>query len=306
MQKNLSYFEYCKKKPEDTFEKSFLFLEKDPHLEEYVSNTKEIKTHLFALKLLLEKKESAEVLDKYFRSLQNCLGKYSNCSEFVCFAHACDTTLEHLKKDFLSLKKVTCLFLKKRDLTELTPEEWIQALIDSHSSRRKGNSGEKKLKQICQKFGFIEAKNWDTFENENRVFASFSKKAENPFGLKTVREKLKINLRMNDPTKAPDLLIKKGKKILIVEAKHLNVSGGGQNKQIQELIDFISIEENQKNVYYIAFMDGVYSNKILGQSPALQTSKIRSQHEAILENLKRHPTNFWLNTAGFIRFLQNL
>jgi hypothetical protein len=42
---------------------------------------------------------------------------------------------------------------------------------------------------------------------------------------KTVREKLKINLRMNDPTKAPDLLIKKGKKMLIVEAKHLNVSG---------------------------------------------------------------------------------
>jgi hypothetical protein len=48
------------KKSRRYFRKSFLFLEKDPHLEEYVNNTKKIKL-IFCLKLLLEKKESAEV-----------------------------------------------------------------------------------------------------------------------------------------------------------------------------------------------------------------------------------------------------
>lgn len=306
MKTNLDYFEYCSKHPEGIFDETFLFLDKNPRLSEYVQNIKEIKDLLTTLKCMLQKKEKEEILEKYFQALQQHLCCYSNCSEFVCFAHACDTSLEHLKKDYDLLKKVTRLYLKKRDLTDLTPVEWVQAILDSHSSRRKGAAGENKLKNICKELGFVPLSNWSELEKESLAFASFSKKPTKDFGLDTVRKKLQITLRMNDPHKAPDLLIKKGKKWLIIEAKHINTSGGEQNKQIQELIDLLAIQEKQKDIYYIAFMDGQYSNKILNPCTRRKGAKVLSQYQQILQNLKKHPNSYWLNTAGFLKFIREI
>ncbi len=123
---------------------------------------------------------------------------------------------------------------------------------------------------------------------------------------RSLQEVLWVRLRMNDPNKAPDLLIKKKKKWLIVEAKHLNTSGGEQNKQIQELIDFIAIDEKREDIFYIAFMDGAYSNRLLLANQSLRSSKRKSQRDAIVRNLKKHPHNYWLNTAGFIKFIKDL
>ncbi len=158
MQSNLCYFDYCIDNPEGDFGKSFIFLEKDPRLKDYVENTKQIKEYLTILKVRMKDKASSSDMDKYFRSLQECLNRYSNRSEFICFAHACDTTLDRLRNDLDLLKKVSSLYIQKRDITELTPYEWVQALIDSQSSRRKGRSGEKKLITFCQNMGFAEAK----------------------------------------------------------------------------------------------------------------------------------------------------
>jgi hypothetical protein len=196
--------------------------------------------------------------------------------------------------------------LENRDLTDLTPAEWIQAILDSHSSRRKGTAGENKLKLICQQLEFVPVSTWSEMEEKKRAFASFSKSASKDFSLDHVRKKLRITLRMNDPNKAPDLLIKKDNKWLIVEAKHIHISGGAQNKQIQELIDLLAIREKRKDVYYIAFMDGQYSNKIFAQENAKKRTKLWHQREEILQNLKKHPNNYWLNTAGFIQFIKEI
>ena len=101
-----------------------------------------------------------------------------------------------------------------------------------------------------------------------------------------------------------DLIIKADKKIFLCEAKHLNTSGGGQDKQIAELIELLNIKENNKNVYFISFLDGKYSNKILDNS--LTGTKISTQRIQIKEFLKNNPNNFWLNTAGFKELFKNL
>ncbi len=69
-------------------------------------------------------------------------------------------------------------------------------------------------------------------------------------------------------------------KIFLCEAKHLNTSGGGQDKQIAELIEVISLKEQNKNISYVAFLDGGYSNVLLrigdiGDKLTTQRKKIK-------------------------------
>ena len=45
----------------------------------------------------------------------------------------------------------------------MVPEEWIQAILDTNSSRKKGKCGENKLINILKKQDFIEVSSWDDF-----------------------------------------------------------------------------------------------------------------------------------------------
>ncbi|MFH1956793.1 MAG: DpnII family type II restriction endonuclease [Patescibacteria group bacterium] len=291
-------------------------MEKDPHLDDYVKHIKKIKEFLTTIKVMTEKGENTKRIDEYIGYLQKELNAFSNKSEFVCFAHACDTTLNSIKKDFELLKKVTLLYIQYRDITEIAPKEWIQALIDSQSARKKGHSGDLKLVDICLLKGFVEAEDWEDFKNNSKVVARFSKDVDKVFGVKTVKQILGLNLSVKNQDKAPDLIIKKASKWLIVEAKHINSSGGEQNKQINELINLISIKEKQKNIYYISLMDGAYSNVLLSltekelEDMSLITSrrakKKCSQQKDIIENLTANKNNYWLNTAGFIKFIDEI
>jgi len=57
-------------------------------------------------------------------------------------------------------------------------------------------------------------------------------------------------------------------------------------------------------VSYISFLDGKYSNILLGGNG--QGGKINTQRKEIERFLNNHPANFWLNTAGFERLVSDL
>lgn len=94
-----------------------------------------------------------------------------------------------------------------------------------------------------------------------------------------------------------DLIIKVRGKTFLCEAKHLNTSGGGQDKQIAELIEIISLKEQNENISYIAFLDGSYSNILLGDEDG--GDKLTIQRKEIKKCLLRNPRSFWVNTTGF-------
>jgi len=99
------------------------------------------------------------------------------------------------------------------------------------------------------------------------------------------------------------LIIKVKNKILLCEAKHLNTSGGGQDKQISELIEILNL--NEKNgISYISFLDGKYSNILLGENG--HGDKITTQRKEIKKYLANNPNNYWVNTAGFTRLISDL
>ena len=258
---NLYYLEVSKNSQEKPLDNFYVFDERHPDLHSYIKNTKEIKDILTTLKILQKKKEKTSVIDKYYLELSKIIGKFSNCSEFACFVNACDNIIGEVKNEITLLKEITKRYFAKRIFHEVVPEEWIQAILDTNSSRKKGKCGETKLIHILKELDFKEVFDWNDFFKTNYCVVKFSKK----FNLKSVRKNLDIKIKTKKQNKTLDLIIKVKNKILLCEAKHLNTSGGGQDKQISELIEIIGL--NEKNgVSYVSFLDGKYSNVLLGKS----------------------------------------
>lgn len=299
IQNNLHYFEISKNNQEKLLDDFYIFDEKNSDLNKYIKNTKEIKNILITIRTLQSKKEKSEMIDKYFLELSKIIGKYSNCSEFACFVNACDNIIDEAKNEINLLKRITERYFAKRILNEMAPEEWVQAILDTNSSRKKGKCGENKLIFILKKYGFKEVFDWGDFFKTDYCVIKFSKK----FSLKNVRENLGIKIKTKKQNKTLDLIIKVKDKILLCEAKHLNTSGGGQDKQISELIEILNLSE-KNGVSYISFLDGKYSNILLGSSG--YGDKITVQRKEIKKFLNNNPDNYWINTAGFENLISDL
>lgn len=299
IQNNLHYFEISKNNQEKLLDDFYVFDEKHPDLNKYIKNTKEIKDILITIRTLQSKKEKSEVIDKYFLELSKIIGKYSNCSEFACFVNACDNIIDEAKNEIKLLKKITERYFTKRVLNEMVPEEWVQAILDTNSSRKKGKCGENKLIYILKKQGFNEVFDWDDFFKTDYSVVKFSKK----FSLKNVRENLGVKIKTKKQNKTLDLIIKAKDKILLCEAKHLNTSGGGQDKQISELIEILNLSE-KNGVSYVSFLDGKYSNILLGSNR--HGDKITTQRKEIKKFLNNNPDNYWVNTTGFENLILDL
>jgi len=299
IQNNLHYFEISRNNQEKLLDDFYVFDEKHPTLNKYIQNTKEIKNILITIRTLQNKKEKSRVIDKYFLELSKIIGRNSNCSEFACFVNACDNTIDEAKNEINLLKKITKRYFAKRILNEMVPEEWVQAILDTNSSRKKGKCGENKLIHILEKQGFKEVFDWNDFFKINYCMVKFSKK----FSLKNVRKNLNIKIKTKKQNKTLDLIIKAKDKILLCEAKHLNTSGGGQDKQISELIEILNLTE-KNGISYLAFLDGKYSNVLFGDNG--KGDKITTQRKEIKKFLNHNPNNYLVNTCGFKRLIADL
>jgi hypothetical protein len=290
---NLNYFNISKKHLEPYLDEFYIFIKKHHEINQYLENANKIKNILITIKTLINNNEEVLIIDKYYKELGKNINKYSNATEFSCFVNACDNSIENIKEEIETLKIIVEKYFENRTLNEFTPTEWIQALIDNNSSRKKGRCGEDKLISILNDIGYKIANNLTELKQEKFGVLRFSSKTN----LKIIRDEFNLKIKTKNQNKNLDLVIKANEKIFLCEAKHLNTSGGGQDKQIAELIELLNIKENNKNFYFISFLDGKYSNKILNDSIA--GTKLLTQRNQIKEFLKNNPNNFWLNTAGF-------
>lgn len=299
---NIHYFNISTKNQEPEFDERYAVLQKHPDLEKYVENTKEIKDILTTIKTLSKLNKNADPIYEKLYDLTN--NEFATKSEWGCFINACDITLKSLKDNSL-LKEIVNLYFKYRDLKEGVPNEWVQAIIDKGSSRSKGSIGENKLTEIAKNIDFKLVDNWNDFLKNEKVITKFSK---SNFDLMNIKTHLGVDLNFDSQNKKLDIIIKNNKNMMFLEAKHLKEGGGAQDKQIKELINIISHSTNKPNIFYGAFLDGIYSNVILNipnEIEKAQETKIITQRREILKALEMNKNSFWFNTAGFKEFVKD-
>jgi hypothetical protein len=189
-----------------------------------------------------------------------------------------------------------------------------QALYDSVVSRKQGTAGIQKIRQIIEQAeqeSQVEIQEAATVDELTQLEYGFYP-IISPEAFEKLREKFRITYKFGQEKQAkiPDLVIKIKDRLLILEAKHIKESGGAQDKQIDELIKFISQKEEEL-ISYVAFLDGRYFNKFRDTSSADKARKqrkykVRRQREAIEKALKDYPNNYFVNTAGLRELLANL
>ncbi len=298
MPDNQICYKISKENPEPQLDLNYFIIEKNHDIKKYIENIKDIKEILITVKKLKENKEDKNILDKYYKKLFDSFNDFSNCSELGCFVNACDTTRDLIRKDFLSFKQITDFFIQNRIIDNKTPENWVQAIIDSNASRKKGKLGENKLIKLLLKYGYEQVKSWEDFDRSKKCVASFSKDV---FSFDESKKRLGIRLKTHNQGKMLDLLIKIEGKLFVLEAKHLNIGGGEQNKEIDELIKILELKEQKEHVFYVSFLDGTYSNKLIVGEISKRAKKLGMQRKQIEDSLeKKDAKNYWVNTAGFI------
>jgi hypothetical protein len=180
----------------------------------------------------------------------------------------------------------------------------VQALYDGGVSRKKGKAGTQKITDlILQKF--MSAQKFGTIDELRNQILGYFLSDENKILFDEFIENYNIEYRFRQiyQGKLPDVVLKARDHFFIIEAKHINETGGAQDKQIAELISFINQRELSKNIHYVAFLDGLYFNYFVNPP---QESKVYQQKETIENCLKRNQNNFFVNTAGFVNLLQDL
>ena len=108
--------------------------------------------------------------------------------------------------------------------------------------------------------------------------------------------------RAIEQNKLPDIVFNCKGEFYICELKTMKGEGGGQNKQIVEIAYFIKFSEQNPNIHYIAFLDCDYSNKLFHNN----SPKVIAQRNDIIKALQDNPSNYFLNTAGLVKFIDEI
>ncbi|WP_406617001.1 hypothetical protein [Mycoplasmopsis adleri] len=174
----------------------------------------------------------------------------------------------------------------------------LQINADLATNKRKGKTGIKQILNVLEPYSFIKANSLNEFNNYKFMYILPDKGDKELFDKILKDKNIRFQFRKERENKNPDLLIKIGDEIFIVEHKLTNGSGGTQNAGINEIIRFISHSEINPKVHYVSCLQGNVFRKLNQQN---EKSKI--QHTSLIDSLKMNPQNFFLNNNGFSQLI---
>lgn len=173
----------------------------------------------------------------------------------------------------------------------------FQVLNDNYSHKRKSVLGVEKLKKICEKYNIKKLSDNIT---DDIYYILPDSGDRNQFKEILKKNNIKFSFANNHQDKMPDLLIKFYDSFIIVEHKKIKELGGGQDKQMTEIIDFIKYDE--RGIYYVSYLDGILFNEL--KNPK-ETNKIYRDKIDILNSLKENPYNYFVNEFGFLKLIDS-
>lgn len=201
-------------------------------------------------------------------------------------------------KKYAFIYEMLCRFCDERHSIYLShgySSSMLQVVADNYSHKRNSKTTINKITDFLSKFDFTPAETLEEFESARSYFLP------DKGGMKVFRhfkDKFAIEMKAaeNEQGKLPDIVFNFDGDFFIVEAKMMKGAGGGQDKQLVEIINFIRYAERRKNVHYLTYLDGEYFEMLFAEK---RSKKIQTQCEDIVACLKNCPQNYFVNPAGF-------
>ena len=177
----------------------------------------------------------------------------------------------------------------------------LQVVADNYSHKRNSKTSIDKILGLLAPFG-IARKDDESFDDGSPWYLLPAK--GDKFLFETFRARFSIALESarTEQDKLPDMVLKIGAAFHIVEMKNIKGAGGGQDKQMTEVINFIRHSERNPHIRYLVFLDGEYANLLFEH----RAPKMAKQFADIERCLRDNPRNLFLNTAGFEKYLSDI
>jgi hypothetical protein len=321
MENNLKIFQYSLNNGEpfidDYYIKSGnLLISKDPEKPTELMKTNSVLIEAIVAYNFTKRNRNRAAMHKALEVVLTAVkGKNINYSEFVSFwpvvdiSHSIFMKMNH-DEQLGTLKKIIDKYIELRhpyySTYGYTPTT-LQVGKDAKAHKESGNLGIRKISTILDAIGFkhVDKDNADDFISAgDKKYIETDKKGKKLFKKLLVAYGIRFSWSRKKEKKLPDALIKYKKDIFIIEHKHMKESGGGQDKQINEIISLISFKEKNNKIHYISFLDGIYFN--LFAKKDMNDGKILTQFENIKKYLGENRQNYFLNTAGFKKLFYGL
>ncbi len=235
----------------------------------------------------------------------------SFCVYFQVLRFSWSSFKETKKKGLLSdieraelLKNAVELYIENRHdiyLSHGYTDMSLQVQSDCSSSRRSGSIGTSSLSVLMSNHNIKFASNYNEFMSGNYYFFP-------EYNVDLLLEILENNnidfkFRKSRDNKNPDLMFKVKDQFYILEHKLATGDGGAQNMEINEIIAFIGQEEKNINTHYISCLQG---DKLASLTPHKSDPKTKTQHWNIINNLKNHANNYFVNEFGLEEILKTI
>ena len=317
LKSNIEYWIISLKNPEPIFDEYYIFDEIIVEDKDFIKNVEKLRELITAYCVILEFEKSKEIADKILDEIYKTITSTDKLqyTEFVAFWKILDISLSvflklpNKKAVLAELLKQYCLRRKKLYDRLGYSNITVQALYDSGASRKKGTAGIKKVIYLASEvFNFkredVYLKTMEEIKTSDIGYL-LPDRDEELFRNFCSEYKIVYRFGEEHQGKVPDIVLKINNHFIIIEAKHIKESGGAQDKQIVELIEFIKYSENSEFIHYLSFMDGLYFNNFICIQLE-KNSRASKQKEDIEKYLKTNPKNFFVNTAGLKEIFEDL
>jgi hypothetical protein len=314
---NLELFEFCLDNKESYVDKYYskvnkpIILKDRNELNDLMKANREITENISSFKVAKETGDR-EGVERSLKNIIKALSvKGANFTEFSSYWAVKDISFSLYKKilktDALKmefLENVIPEYIKERHdlyLSHGYSFSSLQAASDAKAHKQNANAGRVKVSQILNSYGFshFDSRDIDLFDRADKVYIYPDGEDKQLFKEILVRYNLKFDWSRDHQNKQTDFLFKVAGKIFIMEHKHMKEGGGGQGKQVTEIINFVSYKE--EGVQYISFLDGVYFNLLADKN--ITRGKTFEQRKKIRENLEENKGNYFVNTEGFKKLI---
>lgn len=337
---NFKILEKSIQNPEKAFDityikrKKNLIISEDPDVPNELQKTvRRTRDNITAIKVIARNSVTAETKRITQEIIHNIMSDLSvqgmNFSEFASYWAVNDISFsvyekmtEQDKFDFVN--EMVKMYISDREEIYKKygySDVSLQVRSDSSLHKSSGELGLRKVSAILDSFGFISSINsYFDFMQHDKAYLHADKDGKKLANEIIEKKDITFDWREKHEGKSPDFLIKIRDKIIILEHKHMKETGGGQDKQLNEIIDLISSSNHgNPNLYYISFLDGVLFNRlflgidyidenVIKKELAKYTpnNKLLSQKKAIFEALNKFSNNYFVNTYGFKNLIEFL